>query len=203
MDLNHVILTRGAHVSPGEGLCALELTAYLAGEPHSDHPACACPVLSAFVRRLNDAAWPSDETRTAALVPVARALVGSADPEKMVQRALALTNWGIRVCRLGHARANGWTDLAVVIERLAPIVDRSTALAARDQLRDYVDRSRARHPSVPYAAVRPEIACAFVASSDVADVADSYVASAARAAYAVADDKHLTDGARLVLSLLR
>ena len=40
-------LAHGAHDSPADGLCAMEAAAWLAGEPHSDHPACVSPVIAA------------------------------------------------------------------------------------------------------------------------------------------------------------
>jgi hypothetical protein len=32
------LLERGSHDDPLHGTCLMELTAFLAGEPHSDHP---------------------------------------------------------------------------------------------------------------------------------------------------------------------
>ena len=49
------ILSRGRHHDPGHGVCLMELTAFLAGEPHTDHPACTHPVLAAVARVANDA----------------------------------------------------------------------------------------------------------------------------------------------------
>ena len=42
--LADVPLKKGAHSSPDAGMCALEAAAWIAGEPHSDHPECVCPV---------------------------------------------------------------------------------------------------------------------------------------------------------------
>jgi hypothetical protein len=47
-------LVAGPHGSPSEGVCVMELASMLAGEPFSDHPACASPVLGAFLRTYND-----------------------------------------------------------------------------------------------------------------------------------------------------
>ena len=43
------------HETRQDGMCAMEFVAYLAGEPHSDQPACVCPALTAYVIALNDA----------------------------------------------------------------------------------------------------------------------------------------------------
>ncbi|MEL7111227.1 MAG: hypothetical protein AAGL99_18375, partial [Pseudomonadota bacterium] len=36
------------------GLCVMEAVAWMANEDATDHPECACPVLTAFAIRLND-----------------------------------------------------------------------------------------------------------------------------------------------------
>lgn len=37
-------LKAGGHSSREDGLCAMEMVAYLAGAPHSASPPCACPI---------------------------------------------------------------------------------------------------------------------------------------------------------------
>ena len=46
-------LKSGAH-SPDSTFCVMEAVAFVAGEEWSDHPVCACPVISAFMRAWND-----------------------------------------------------------------------------------------------------------------------------------------------------
>jgi hypothetical protein len=48
------MLAYGTHAKPDDGRCAMEWVSYLAGEPHSDQPACVSPVLRAFCTTLND-----------------------------------------------------------------------------------------------------------------------------------------------------
>jgi len=48
-------LQRGSHPVRDDGMCAMEMVAWLAGEAHTDEPECACPVLGALVRACNDA----------------------------------------------------------------------------------------------------------------------------------------------------
>ena len=48
-------LSRGTHRDPGEGASVMELASMLAGEPFSDRPRCACPVIAAFLRAYGDA----------------------------------------------------------------------------------------------------------------------------------------------------
>lgn len=68
-------LRRGAHPSRDDGMCAMEMVAWLAGEEHSDEPACACPVLAALVRACNDAM--TDHSRNRFLRPLVPLLVNS------------------------------------------------------------------------------------------------------------------------------
>lgn len=49
LDLDTLTLHAGRH-SPGDEMCVMEAVAYIAGEPWSDHPECACPVIATFLR---------------------------------------------------------------------------------------------------------------------------------------------------------
>jgi hypothetical protein len=73
---DQVSLSRGAHPRREDGLCAMELVAWMAGEPHTDEPQCACPVIAAYVRALNDA-LPDDATRTRLLTPLVPTLLNT------------------------------------------------------------------------------------------------------------------------------
>jgi len=68
-------LAAGSHATRADGMCAMEMVAWLAGEPHSDEPQCACPVLGALVRACNDAM--SDTQRNRYLRPLVPVLVGT------------------------------------------------------------------------------------------------------------------------------
>ncbi len=54
MNAKTVRLSRGAHASPDEGACVMEVASLLAGERFSDHPRAVCPVIAAFLRTYND-----------------------------------------------------------------------------------------------------------------------------------------------------
>lgn len=73
-------LLYGSHSTADDGLCLMEAVAYIAGEPHSDHPACASPVLSAIGRSLNDR-FRDDERQL--LVPLIPRLVGTHAPRSI------------------------------------------------------------------------------------------------------------------------
>jgi hypothetical protein len=52
---DRVELVGGSIGDPGEGrMCLMSLVAFLAGEPHSDAPGCASPVVQAFAVAVND-----------------------------------------------------------------------------------------------------------------------------------------------------
>jgi len=97
-------LTAGRHALPAEGLCAMELTALLAGEPHSDNPRCASPMLAAYVRRLNDN-MPEEERQRLGLI--APRLIGTAGSEaEEVERAVSLAWHAVRVIAPAALRAS-------------------------------------------------------------------------------------------------
>src|SRR5918994_5644351 len=67
-------LEPGAHDSPHDGVCVVELASVLAGEEFSDHPRCVCDVIAGFLRTWNDRAGHFDRQR---LVPYASRIIGS------------------------------------------------------------------------------------------------------------------------------
>jgi hypothetical protein len=69
-----VRLARGRHRSPREGACVMELASMLAGEPFSDRPRCADPVLATYLRAFNDRLSHAQRQR---LRPYAAAVVGT------------------------------------------------------------------------------------------------------------------------------
>ena len=122
-------LSKGAHGHVDEGACVMEAVAYVAGEPWSDKPACACPVLGAFLRTWNDDL--SDTDRDRLLRPLVRRLVGSrSTPEVEARRSWLAMDWLVRT------NAPTWLRLvpalvphADALTDLPPIVDAQTAAA--------------------------------------------------------------------------
>jgi hypothetical protein len=92
-----VKLSKGKHISPEDGACVMELASMLAGEPFSDHPACACPVIGSFLRAYNDSL---DDERRQDLYAYAAKVVGSRSTGA-VQRARAqrLAEWEFELRR--------------------------------------------------------------------------------------------------------
>ena len=86
-----VKLARGKHSSPSEEVCVMELASMLAGEPFSDHPRSACPVIGAFLRAYNDRLdehWRQDLYEYAAKVVGTRSTI-----EIECQRARMCREW--------------------------------------------------------------------------------------------------------------
>ncbi len=113
-------LQRGAHPTRGDGMCAMEMVAWLAGEAHSDEPVCACPVLAAFVRACNDAM--SDAQRNRYLRPLVPRLVntrGSAASER--QRGLVVVDALVRHLLPAWLRRHRRADEAKLLGELPPV----------------------------------------------------------------------------------
>jgi hypothetical protein len=129
-------LLPGFHGSPEEGLCALEAVSWMSGLPHSDRPACVCPVLASFLRAMNDH-MPHDLRQR--LIPFLPSLVGTRDPALAAPRATALAWRAISVFApipLAAADLPGPAEALKRISRLDPEVARTAALAAAAEVND-------------------------------------------------------------------
>ena len=75
--LDRVELVSGSIGDPGEGrMCLMSLVAFLAGEPHSDAPGCASPLVQAFAVAVNDRMPRAARQR---LKPFAPRIIGTDD----------------------------------------------------------------------------------------------------------------------------
>lgn len=123
-------LRRGAHPSRGDGMCAMEMVAWLAGEEHSDEPQCACPVIAAFVRAINDG-LPTDPVRTRLLRPLVPMFVntrGTAADER--RRGMLVVDALIRSLLPHLLDKRGKKIEAAALRAVPAIVDVETARAA-------------------------------------------------------------------------
>jgi hypothetical protein len=176
-------LASGNHSSFDEGACLMEAVAYVAGEPHSDHPRCACPVLTRHGIRLNDRF--SDEERQL-LAPLIPRLVGTrADRATQLRRVHLLVDASIREITPMAYEAVGWGVLAAKLRAIGPIVDEASARAARVIVIEVRDEAYKRKAAA-YADA------AYAAAADAADAADAD-ADAADAAAAAADAADAAD----------
>ena len=86
-------LKHGSHESREAGLCAMEWTAYLAGEEHSDSPKCVDPPLRRFAMSLNDQ-W--DDEQRQKLRPYLVRCIGTAGDGRTEERGWLAMDWLIR-----------------------------------------------------------------------------------------------------------
>jgi hypothetical protein len=95
-EVKAVTLASGGHDNEQNAFCVMEAVAYVAGEPWSDSPQCASPVIAAFLRSWNDSL--SDEPRNRLLKPLIPLLVGTkASDEVEEKRSYMALDWLIRV----------------------------------------------------------------------------------------------------------
>lgn len=118
-------LFHGSHEENGNGhveACAMEAVAYIAGEPWSDHPECACPVIGAFMRTWNDSL--PDAERTALILPLVPNLVGTRGSDDLAnRRATMAADWLVRVHTPAWLRLAGLTEHADRLASLPEIID--------------------------------------------------------------------------------
>jgi hypothetical protein len=188
-------LKKGSHADRENGVCAMEAAAWLAGEPHSDSPQCACPVIAAFVIAWNDA-LPSDAERNRLLKPLIPRLVGSRSTAKVQEtRSYLALDWLVRV------QTPAWLDLvetlkphAAALRALAAIQDRKSAKAAGHTVtaaRSAASAARAAAGDAAWAAARAAAGdAAWAAAGDAAWAAAwaAAMAAAMAAAGAAAGD---------------
>jgi hypothetical protein len=113
-------ISKGRHERASAGTCVMELASLLAGEPFSDHPRAACPVIGAYLRTLNDLLDSWDRRR---LVPYAARVVGTAGGRRSRRDRASL-------CAHYVARAHGRRGRLIPVMRTAPW----GAIAAREAL---------------------------------------------------------------------
>ncbi|MDL5159473.1 hypothetical protein [Actinomycetospora termitidis] len=133
-------LAKGGHDDPQDGLCLLEAVAYVAGLPHSDHPACTSIVLGTFGRSLNDV-LPDDLRQE--LRPLIPQLIGTAGDGLDERRSLMALDWLIRTYLPAWLQLAHLDEQARAVRELAQIVDLETAQAAGPVVRAAREKSAA------------------------------------------------------------
>ena len=83
-------LGKGNHKSIDDGACIMEMVSYFADEPWSDHPACACPILTEYAIRLNDQFNDDHRQRLKKFIPV---LVGTKSTDEVQIDRKRLIRW--------------------------------------------------------------------------------------------------------------
>lgn len=144
--IDTLILAHGNHPKRSmKTVCLMEAVAWVAGEKHSDAPECASKVCAAFGRSLNDSI--SDTAiRTELLRPLIVRLVGSKATDATEMRRMFLAvDWAVRTAHPKLLEAAGMPDLATKLRELAPIVDKATAISARDLARTVRSEATSRY----------------------------------------------------------
>lgn len=116
-------ISKGGHDGIDDGMCVMEAAAYIAGEPWSDAPECACPVITAFMVSWNDS-LPSDAERNRLLKPLIPVVVGTRSTKAVEQRrATMAADRLIRVHTPAWLRLAKLEQQAVALESLPEITD--------------------------------------------------------------------------------
>jgi hypothetical protein len=121
-------LSQGLHIRREEGMCVMEAVAFVSGEPHSDHPACACPVITSLLQGWNDELPARDRQRL--LRPLIVPVVGTALTADVTRRRrFMLFDWVVR-------------ELAPLFMRLTPSLSAAADVAAVRQAGRYRTSSK-------------------------------------------------------------
>ncbi len=153
-NLNTITLAAGGHADRSNGLCVMEVAAWMAGEPHSDHPQCVGEVIGAFMRSWNDAISTTAK-RDALLKPLLPLILNTAStPAVELKRSYLAFDW------LARVQAPAWLDLteslkshAATLRALTPLTDSASVAAASAPL----DAARAAAGDAARAALAPTV----------------------------------------------
>jgi len=166
--LERLTLSNGSHEDREDGVCAMEAAAYIAGEPHSDHPTCVSPVITSFMINWNDS-LPDDAERDRLLKPLIPLTLNTrTSPADEDTRGWLAFDWLARVCTPAWLRLAGLTEEAQLLEGTARIVDAATCDAAMPALGRARQRAAAASAAARDAAWAAARAAAWAAASDAA-----------------------------------
>jgi hypothetical protein len=180
MTANPYMLHKGAHPADTGQRCAMEWVAWIAGEDHSDSPACVSPILAGFCRSLNDVL--DDGTRQKMRPYLARC-IGTAGDGLDTARGYMCLDWIVRTYTPAWLELAGMTATAASLRGLPEITDLESARNAGP----VVHTARTQAYAVRDAAGDAAWAAAWAAAGDAAwaaawDAARAAAWAAARAA---------------------
>ena len=145
-----------------QGLCAMARIGYALTGEVTDAPPCIAPTIRSYMISLNDS-LPSDMRQKIGTREIAQlALDADSSPEAEQRRAFLCANQAVRVSAVAALRSVGLNEQAQKLADLDPIVDKETALKAKD-------------------AADAAYAGAAARAADAADAAAAAAADAARA----------------------
>lgn len=136
--LANIPLFHGRHQEADSQRCVMECVAFVAGEPHSDHPKCACEVVTALAIYANDSGGEAVvDALPARILRMAGSNLGRLVSE---QRAYFLADYAVRTLMPAVLRdyAQRYPNAAAVTEEqlqalsaVSPIRDKTALHAAR------------------------------------------------------------------------
>jgi hypothetical protein len=152
-------LAHGPHATPEDGRCAMEWVSYLAGEPHSDQPACVSPALRSFCVALNDGLPRKTRQRLRSYLT---RTIGTTHDGLDEERSWMAMDWMIRVYAPAWLDLAGVTGAARELALLAPVQGVGNLAAASETLeaarRDTRAALKAARRGFPIARALPSIA---------------------------------------------
>lgn len=133
IDLDSLVLERGRHSYPEQGLSILEAVSVIApNEKFGDAPRTVSPVIASFLRDWNDSLDDAPRQELKPYIPKVIGSVLSEDVEEL--RAWQCTDWLVRVQAPIWLRAAGLEEFAEAIENQEPVVTPDNARAAQQAL---------------------------------------------------------------------
>lgn len=130
--LAKIKLSHGKHDSAKDGLCVMECVAYVAGEPHTDHPECACPVVTEVAIYANDYYQPQHgEALARRVVELAGSKVG---PTPTHARIYFLSDYVFRIALPAAFHAEN-PALAAILRAL-PVFDSFQKTSSLNNVRE-------------------------------------------------------------------
>lgn len=124
-----IVLSAGSHARFEDGVSVMELTAYVAGEPHSDHPGCVHQVIAFTARKINN--YLGTDTERALLIPFIPRMIGTNDGVETTQTlACTAADVAVRTFAADAMQSAGLTQHADRFRSLPEIVNAETALNA-------------------------------------------------------------------------
>jgi hypothetical protein len=177
--LSHIGPLAAGNHEPDGLACVMEAVAFVAGEPWSAHPECACPVISTFLRSWNDAL--PDSERNALLRPLIPRLIGTrSTPALEIKRSFMAADWLVREYTPAWLRLAGLSEHANALASLPEI----TSMRQVPSLREPVAAARSAARSAAWDAAWAAAGdAAWAAAGDAAwDAARSAAWDAARSA---------------------
>lgn len=128
LDPRHLVLARDPHPS-GDGLTVMEAVACLAGEPRTERPECASPILTDWMIALGQAL--DDEARQELRSYIWRLVDSRGEPRQEATRQWMVLDWFVRVSGPIWLHAVQLGEHAKRLAALTPIGGSETLAAAR------------------------------------------------------------------------